>query len=292
MDETDEERSWWRKFADFPLIALLLAGGLFIGAFAVAFQIGTRIPLAPDSLEGLAVRSVISLAVCIAVYKLAIARLGERPRDEMKIAGAPTSLGIGLAIGAGLMGVIVAVAAAFDVYNIVAPGGTEDLATNLIAAAIVPGILEEIFFRGILFRWVEEFAGSWAALILTSALFGLAHSGNPNATWFSSFTIAVEAGVLLGGAYMLTRNLWMPIGLHAAWNFVQGAVFDSPVSGIEQEGLVDARLSGPELLSGGTFGLEASVIALLIATAAGLYLILLAARRGNVRRPWWVHASR
>jgi uncharacterized protein len=148
--------------------------------------------------------------------------------------------------------------------------------------------MEEVLFRGILFRWLEEFAGSWAALAVTSALFGLAHIMNPNATWFSSFTIAVEAGVLLGGAYMLTRSLWMPIGLHAAWNFTQGFIFDVPVSGLDQEGLVTARLSGPEILSGGAFGLEASVIALIIATAAGVWLVVLSVRRGELVKPWWV----
>ena len=103
--------------------------------------------------------------------------------------------------------------------------------------------MEELLFRGILFRWLEEFGGSWVALALTSALFGAGASVNPNATALAAFAIAVEAGVLLGGAYMLTRNLWMPMGLHAAWNFTQGEIFDVPVSGSDQHGLVEAQLS-------------------------------------------------
>jgi hypothetical protein len=87
---------------------------------------------------------------------------------------------------------------------------------------------------------------------------------------------------------MLTRSLWMPIGLHAAWNFVQGAIFDVPVSGLDEQGLVEARLSGPELLSGGAFGLEASVIAMVIATAAGVLLVLMAVKKGELMQPHWV----
>jgi hypothetical protein len=124
--------------------------------------------------------------------------------------------------------------------------------------------------------------------LLTSALFGLAHIFNPNATWFSSFAIAVEAGLLLGAAYMLTRNLWLAMGLHAGWNFTQGEIFDVPVSGIDEHGLVQAQLSGPELLSGGQFGLEASIIGLSIATATGLCLLYLAIRRGRLVRPSWL----
>ena len=116
----------------------------------------------------------------------------------------------------------------------------------------------------------------------------MAHIFNPNATLFSSFALAVETGILLGGVYMLTRSLWAPIGLHAAWNFTQSQVFDVPVSGIDGTGLVEARLSGPELLSGGTFGLEASVIALVIATGAGLWVVVRTIHAGHVIRPWWV----
>ncbi|HZB70121.1 MAG TPA: CPBP family intramembrane glutamic endopeptidase, partial [Sphingomicrobium sp.] len=167
-------------------------------------------------------------------------------------------------------------------------GGTAELLQAAVAVAILPGFMEELLFRGILFRWLEEFGGSWFALALTSALFGLWHLFNPNATALASFAIALEAGVLLGGAYMLTRNLWMAIGLHAAWNFTQGWIFDVPVSGTDQHGMVEAQLSGPELLSGGAFGLEASLIAMVLATAAGVMLVVLAVRRGELVRPWWV----
>jgi len=131
-------------------------------------------------------------------------------------------------------------------------------------------------------------ANTQAALAVTSGLFGLAHIFNPGATWFSSFAIAVEAGVLLGGAYMLTRSLWLPMGLHAGWNFTQGEIFDVPVSGTPVHGLIEAQLSGPALLTGGSFGLEASVIALTIATGAGVWLVFRAVKKGELVRPHWM----
>jgi membrane protease YdiL (CAAX protease family) len=92
---------------------------------------------------------------------------------------------------------------------------------------------------------------------------------------------------LLGGAYMLTRSLWMPIGLHAAWNFTQGFLFDVNVSGVEEHGLVTAKLSGAPLITGGEFGLEASILSLLFATIAGMLLVIFAVRRGKlVSRSW------
>jgi membrane protease YdiL (CAAX protease family) len=276
----------WRRILDFPLVTLIVAIALFILANAIAFQIGKLLP-PMDPNARLAVRAVISIAIVWTVYKLAIRHLGERPRDDLRVADAPKGLGIGLLFGAILFSAVVGVAAVADVYNIVGEGGTSDLIRMLIAVAILPGFMEELLFRGIMFRWIEELAGSWVALLITSALFGLAHAMNPNATAFSSFAIALEAGVLLGGAYMRTRNLWMAIGLHAAWNFTQGWIFDVPVSGTDQDGLVQAKLSGPELLSGGAFGLEASVIAMVLATGAGVVLVAMAIKRGELMQPWW-----
>lgn len=283
----EQPRPLWRRIADFPLVALVIALALFIAANAVAGFASRGLPPLDRPLE-LVVKAVIVITFVFAAYKLAIRHLGERPHDDLKLRDAPLGLGIGLLGGFVLFSLIVGVAAVADVYNIVGDGGFGAFVTMLITMAIIPGFMEELLFRGILFRWFEELAGSWFALAFTSALFGIAHFDNPNASLLSSFAIAVEAGILLGGLYMLTRSLWAPIGLHAAWNFTQGFIWDVPVSGYDTDGLVAAQLSGPEILSGGAFGLEASLIAMVLATAAGIVLVMLAIRKGELVRPWWV----
>lgn len=277
----------WRRIVDFPLVAMLVAIALFVFANAVALLAGKLLP-PMDPAANTIVRSIIAIGLVWAVYKLAIRHLGEHPRDDLRLADAPQGLGIGLLLGFLIFTLVVGLAAVADVYNIIGEGGTSELLRVVFLIAIMPGFMEELIFRGILFRWLEEFGGSWVALALTSALFGLAHLMNPNATALSSFAIALEAGILLGAIYMLTRNLWAAIGLHAAWNFTQGWIFDVPVSGTDQNGMVEAQLSGPELLSGGAFGLEASVIAMVVATSVGVALLVLAIRQGELVRPWWV----
>ena len=159
--------------------------------------------------------------------------------------------------------------------------------------AITSGLFEETLFRGVLFRHIEAMLGSWAALAVTSALFGAAHLGNPGASLFAAFAIAVEAGILLGAAYLLTRRLWLAVGIHAAWNFTQGWVFSIPVSGGDAPlGLLITRREGADWLTGGAFGLEASVVAMLAATLMGLILLRLAIRRGEVRPPMWAATRR
>jgi len=281
------EAPLWKRIADFPLVTMVIAVALFIGANAAGLLLAKLLPsMSKDAT--LIVKSLINILLVLAVYKFVIRKLGSEPRDDLPAAGAAKGLGIGIATGFLLFSFVVGLAALFDVYNIVGAGGTGQLVAALVGMAIMPGFMEELLFRGILFRWLEQFGGSWFALALTSALFGLGHIMNPNATAFSSFAIAVEAGIMLGGAYMLTRSLWVPIGLHAAWNFTQGEIYDVNVSGVDAQGLVTAQMSGPELLSGGMFGLEASVLALVPATLLGVWLVTRAVRQGELVRPWWV----
>ena len=141
--------------------------------------------------------------------------------------------------------------------------------------------------RGLFFRIIENWLGSWVALALSAALFGALHLGNPNATLVAGGAIAIEAGVMLAAIYMVTRRLWAAIGLHAAWNFTQGGVFGIPVSGFDVQGLLVPRITGSELLTGGDFGAEASLPAMLICTAFGIVLLVIAARRGQVIQPYW-----
>jgi uncharacterized protein len=292
MSDVDEaEAPPWLRAADFPLIALALAMLLYAVATRLGHFVSLLVPPLGQPADA-AVHMVIMLAFVLPVYKLVISRLGETPRDDLPMARALPELGKGIAAGAALFFLVAAIAAAAGVYRIAGLGDAANIVLPLISASMMPAIMEELLFRGILFRWLEDFSGSWATLIVTSALFGLAHSQNPGATLFSTFAIAVEGGLLLGGSYMLTRSLWMPIGLHAAWNFTQGPVLGVPVSGNPVHGLIRAKLEGPTILSGGAFGLEASIIAIAVCTAAGIWFLWLAFRRGEVVQPWWARRRR
>lgn len=121
---------------------------------------------------------------------------------------------------------------------------------------------EEVIFRGILFRMIDERFGMWWALCISALLFGFVHIFQPGSSIWSSLAIAVEAGVLLGVAFKYSGSLWLPIGIHWIWNFAQGNVFGFSVSGNNgMESILNSVISGPDLLTGGDFGPEASVIA-------------------------------
>jgi hypothetical protein len=138
-------------------------------------------------------------------------------------------------------------------------------------------------FRGVLFRIIEGWTGTWVALTVTSLLFGLAHLVNPNATLWGALAIAIEAGGMLTAAYVATRKLWVPIGLHLGWNIAGSAIFSTEVSGNNTpQGLLDASTSGPMLITGGEFGPEGSVYSIVFCAVAAAVFIRLAYRRGRM----------
>lgn len=157
--------------------------------------------------------------------------------------------------------------------------------------AVLAGILEELLFRGLLFRLSSKILGTWGALLVTSALFGAAHAANPGATVSSSLAIALEAGILLGAAYAATGRLWLPIGLHLGWNFTEGSLFGMTLSGNAMgSGLIRGSLDGPQILTGGEFGPEASIVAVILCLCLAAYFIRRIIKFNRVEPPVWRRA--
>lgn len=230
---------------------------------------------------------VVPLVIAVHFAYVGFVHLVERrPAAELSGRGAVGETGVGIAVGAGLQTACVGAVAALGYFQVTGLNPVSAIVPTL-AMAVASGYVEEVVFRGVLFRIVEESLGTWIALALTSLLFGFVHMWNPNATVFSSFAIAMEAGVLLGAAYVLTRRLWLAVGIHFAWNFTQGGIFGGRVSGLSMDGLLESELSGPMLLSGGEFGLEASVFGLALGTATGVLFLVRAGRSGQFIAPFW-----
>lgn len=158
----------------------------------------------------------------------------------------------------------------------------------LLGMGIATGIAEETICRGVLYRITEEGLGTWWALAISALFFGGAHLWNPNATMWSALAIAIEAGILLALVYNFTRSLWTVIGLHAAWNFSEGTIYGIPVSGIDVKGFIVASSTGPDWLTGGKFGIEASAVAVAVSACISAVLLAIAIRRKTIVRPAWV----
>ena len=147
---------------------------------------------------------------------------------------------------------------------------------------IFVGWNEELLSRGYHLQTIASGINLFWAVVISSAVFGILHLANPDASWVSTAGIFF-AGIFLAYGYIRTKQLWLPIGLHIGWNFCEGVVFGFPVSGTETYKLTRIEVTGPEIWTGGAFGPEAGLI-VLPALLVGAFLIYLytANRNANV----------
>lgn len=232
-----------------------------------------------------AYRDVTRVAMTILAYGAyaAAVHYGER-RMPKEIAAAPLlrELVIGIAVGAGMFTLVFTGLRPAGVYTL-APGQWTDWASDIMAA-LRTGFAEELMLRLIVFRLLMRVAGLWPALALSALIFGALHLANPNATALAA--LAIEAGLMLAAFYLLNGRIWMAVGVHAAGNFVQGPVFGARVSGCGDAGslFVSTPVAGsPDWLSGGSFGLEASLPPVLVGLATFLIVMRAALRHGAGR---------
>ncbi|KQS04253.1 abortive infection protein [Sphingomonas sp. Leaf357] len=283
--KTPPGSSLWRVI-HYPLT--LLAIGLAMMALAGLLVGGLRevLPIGHGGLRGV-LFSLIASAIFVGAYWLFVHFVERRPFEEFEREDWFGELAIAAAAGFVLFSIVIGIIATQDGYGI---AGINPLRAALpaLAVAIFSGVSEEIVLRGVIFRLVERLTGSWIALALSAILFGAMHLGNPNATLFAGLAIALEAGVMLAALYMVTRRLWAVIGLHAAWNFTQGGIYGVPVSGFDAGGLIRPSITGSDLLTGGSFGAEASLTALLVNLAVGIGLMWIAWQQDLVVPPRWV----
>jgi membrane protease YdiL (CAAX protease family) len=280
--------SRWQRFRAHAG-TLLVIGFVWMALAEVLPMVALRKLLGAHPGEGVKTLVEIVMALwLIAAWKL-YKRFGERAPDrELPLRGALPEWAGGLLFGFLLFSGMTGVVALLGGFSVQGVRGVGTLGA-MVAMAAISGVGEEIIFRGVLLRHLETMVGTWGALALTSAFFGAAHLANPGATWFAALAIALEAGILLGAAYLATRRLWLAMGIHSAWNFTQGWVFSVPVSGGKApEGLLITVRSGPDWLTGGAFGLEASVVAMVVATLAGVVLLMRVVRAGGIVPPPWV----
>jgi len=124
---------------------------------------------------------------------------------------------------------------------------------------LVAAMIEEVIFRGYVLNNLMEYGNKYLALFISSVLFALIHGMNPNLTIIAMVNLAIAGGVL-GITYIYTKNIWYPVFLHVSWNYFQGPIYGFEVSGTQAASIISQKVSGNELITGGSFGFEGSII--------------------------------
>jgi len=139
--------------------------------------------------------------------------------------------------------------------------GTIDARGLMMAFAtfVLVAVSEELFSRGWVLQVLERGRGTRVAVIGSAAVFALLHGLNPSFSLTALLGLFL-AGLLLAQAYVVTRQLWLPMALHLSWNFSEGPLLGFPVSGLPAEGLLTVTPTGPDVVTGGAFGPEAGLV--------------------------------
>jgi uncharacterized protein len=280
---------WLRRLVSIAPLRLLVQCAVLMGIYS-AMATGALAVFAHLSHLWRALWLGLALVVIVTVLLISYRRLAlwiERRRAaELPVRPDRRLLAAGTLTGVLCLSAIFIIYAALGMIGTVQYVGSVGVLASL-AICIVASLAEELIMRGVVFRLLEQWLGSGIALAFSSILFGLIHLTNPAATLLGALAIAVETGLLFGGAYLLCRNLWLPIGIHFGWNLAESVIFGAHDSGLPLPGLFSIPVHGSELMTGGAFGPEASLPAMLVGTTAAGFFLFFAVRRGHWQPLRW-----
>ncbi|PHV26679.1 CPBP family intramembrane metalloprotease [Janthinobacterium sp. BJB426] len=276
MDNTlsmASKKSPLARLMAYPLVQIVLGMVLTFAAVPLVMGIASHVVEKPYRILW---PQLLAALLVWCGYHFYVRHIEKRQPDELAMPGMALELGCGLLLGAGLVVLTFVVLAALGVYQL---GGVNALSVLLLfplAELVLVGMAEEMMFRGVLFGVTARALGSKAAIVISSLVFALAHL--PNAGFSLLAIIALVAyGVLQATLYMQTRRLWVCIGTHVGWNYCVSQVFSSTVSGhAATDGLLRGELLGNTMLTGGAFGVEASLVTVLLISAVAAYVLRLA----------------
>lgn len=277
-----EVRPIWRFFLSLVLVYLaVVIAGLLGGPARFLF---------PTTHEWYAFVVLLELPALLGAFKVMTKLFEGRPLGMVGLAFYPTwtkELWLGLGIGGLMMVSVGGVEACMGLARFSHnpfPATTEAAyGSGLFLVLAISATNEELIFRGYPFQKLVESVGPAVAVALSSACFGLAHLGNAHHTWISTLNTML-IGVPLSVAYLRTRSLWMPIGMHFSWNYLQGFVFGLPVSGYTfSPSLLTGQVHGAGWLTGSAYGPEGGLLCTMAVVGAGIFLLVSARIRISAR---------
>ena len=277
-----------RRIANLVFVRLL--GFVFVlAAAAVLATAVTHLLIPPAPAPGhqwIFLKNLLLPVLLIVLYGLAVRFLERRDPAELSLAAGAKLFPLGLASGVAFIALYVLALIMLGAAH-VAWGSTSQGAMSEINAFVVPWLAsvgEELIFRLILFRLIEEALGTGLAVLISAAIFGVAHAGNPGVNAQDLLLLACGFGLLTALAYVATRNLWAVVGLHMGWNLAEGSLFGLPNSGMQEPVTwLQTTLSGSPQLTGGAFGPEGSLPLFMISLLGVAALFWLVQERGQWR---------
>jgi len=276
-----ESRFW--KILNFPLLRIIVIALFLVPIMAlnavVVFSIIEQVE-EPLATHIDIVRMIITIPLLLMSYGLYCRFFEKRKAFEISLKGAWKEWLVGALVAASLVTLFVALISVFGSFEILEYRPALILLKNALAFSM-GALLQDLILLCVLFRLVEELAGTWVGIAVSLLVFGFAHIMNPNQT-IGTVIFLVLSSILLIAPFILTRRIWVSWGFHAAWNFMQAGVFGMPNSGIQFPGWMITKVEGPVWLTGGAVGIEGSWLAFSADITLGLLVLYVAVRAGKI----------
>lgn len=253
-----------QKFLNFPLTRIILGLLLCFAVFIFAQQLVGKILDATtiDKNYRNLIKGIIASSFVILSYIYFYKKIEKREIGEFSTRGLLKNSIFGVLIGITLQCLTILVIYFWGDFRLISVNPFSSIITPF-AVAFSVAIFEETLLRGIIFRIAEEKLGSYISLLISAIIFGAVHLINPDSSGISSICIGI-VGFMFGASYIYSRSLWLPIAIHFSWNFVQSGIFGAITSGNEKtSSLFNTKISGGELITGGAFGPEGTIQAIL-----------------------------
>lgn len=277
-----------QKILNFPITKIILGLLLCVAVFILAQQLVGKIldvTTINKDFRNL-IKGIIASSIVILTYKLFYRKYENRKIGEFSGKGILKNILLGILIGTTLQGLTILVIYFGGDFRIISVNSFSSIITPF-AIAFSVAIFEETLLRGIIFRIVEEKLGSYISLLISAIIFGSVHLINPDSSVISSICIGI-VGFMFGASYIYSRSLWLPIAIHFSWNFVQSGIFGAITSGNEKtSSLFNTHISGAELITGGAFGPEGTLQAILFWLLISIIFMVLIIKQKKTIKPFW-----
>jgi uncharacterized protein len=282
---------WIHRILSFPLTRILLGmAGMFIPLLLVNnVLLKPVLGLLPISEE---IARVIRFAILTPLFMYAyiwyFGKVEKRKITEWTWNGMFRESTVGFLVAFTALSIPVLILIAIDSYEISLVNIPFYRLLYPLAILFFLAFTEEIFFRGIVYRILEESLGTPFALILSASLFTVMHLTNDFTTVWSTLSVFI-GGILLGACFRISGRLWLPSFAHLGWNFAQ-IFWGLNVSGLDKFGEYSPLVAtgyGSDLMTGGGFGPESSIITILSNTLISAFLIIYLYRMDRIIKPFW-----
>ncbi|WP_281846499.1 CPBP family intramembrane glutamic endopeptidase [Olleya namhaensis] len=269
----------------FPITRIILGIGICLGIL-IAVQNFISKPIFQNLITSKQIADTIinyiSVAVLLCTYYYLFQLYEKRKISELSKKNLLTELLGGFTLGFSILSLVILVLYLFDFYQVISFSGFSYFLAPF-SFLVIAALMEEIFFRAILYRILENWIGTYITLFVISILFELPHIFNDNVT-ILSVVLGLLFGFVHGIMFTYTKRIWLPFAFHLGWNFAQ-PFYGSNLSGIDDVGtILNADFNGPDLITGSAYGIEDSILSIGFLLVICIFFLFLSIR-GNKIKP-------